>query len=84
MHATPTGVDRCEMAYARGLLRTIPDRLHFAAVHPAGGYGRLDRGRTLRFRAEPERGWDAMGHAPGETGWRLRAHAARTLLALRP
>ena len=43
LHPTPTGVDRVEMAYARGLLATIPERLRFAAVHPSGLYGRLPR-----------------------------------------
>jgi hypothetical protein len=43
-HATPSGVDRVEMAYARGLLARYGDALAFAAVHPLGGYGRVPRG----------------------------------------
>ena len=37
-HPTPTGIDRVEYVYARELLERMPDRLAFAAVHPAGGY----------------------------------------------
>ncbi|WP_260432100.1 hypothetical protein [Zymomonas mobilis] len=33
LHATPTGVDRVEMAYARELLRQIPGQLVFAATN---------------------------------------------------
>ena len=41
-HPAPTGIDRVEYVYARELLDRMPDRLSFAAVHPAGGYyGRL-------------------------------------------
>ncbi len=81
LHATPTGVDRVEMAYARGLLAAIPERLAFAALHPCGIYGRLDRGAVLAFLDETEARWndDAV-----RGRWVRRAGAARWLLALRP
>ena len=47
-HHTPSGVDRVEMAYARGLLERFGDHLDFAAVHPFGRYGRLPRDNALR------------------------------------
>ena len=84
LHATPTGVDRCEMAYARGLLRAIPERLHFAALHPGRIYGRLDRAAVLRFLDETEHGWDEIGHAPGAKRWHRPVSAAQALLRLRP
>jgi glycosyltransferase involved in cell wall biosynthesis len=80
LHATPTGVDRVEMAYARGLLATIPDRLAFAALHPAGIYGRLDRSAVLAFLDETEARW--ADRRPGR--WALRLGAARACLKLRP
>jgi glycosyltransferase involved in cell wall biosynthesis len=80
LHATPTGVDRVEMAYARGLLATIPDRLSFAALHPCGLYGRLDRAATLAFLDETEARWDdrRLGR------WPLRIAAVRACLKLWP
>lgn len=56
-HHTPSGVDRVEMAYARGLLDHYGDRLQFAAVHPFGLYGRLPRERALAFLDQMERRW---------------------------
>ncbi|MCJ2184804.1 glycosyltransferase family 4 protein [Novosphingobium sp. 1949] len=57
-HSTPSGVDRVEMAYARGLLARLgADDLAFAAVHPSGLYGRLDRGAALAYLDELERRW---------------------------
>ena len=40
-HRTPSGVDRVEMAYARGLMRRLGAELGFVAVHPFGWKGRL-------------------------------------------
>lgn len=57
-HATPTGVDRCEMAYARGLLRRVPDRLRFAALHQARRYGRIPADAALRFLDATETAWE--------------------------
>ncbi len=56
-HQTPSGVDRVEMAYARGLLARFGYRLEFAAVHPFGRYGRLSRTHTLRFLDAMEQRW---------------------------
>jgi glycosyltransferase involved in cell wall biosynthesis len=56
-HHTPSGVDRVEMAYARGLHARFGDRLRFAAVHPFGVYGRLSNDRALRFLDALEQRW---------------------------
>ena len=56
-HHTPSGVDRVEMAYARGLLDHFGDRLQFAAVHPFGRYGRLRRDKALHFLDTMEQRW---------------------------
>ena len=61
LHPTPTGVDRVEMAYARGLAEAMPDRLHFAAVHPSGFYGRLPRRAVARFLDLTEERWEHRG-----------------------
>ena len=81
LHATPTGVDRVEMAYARGLLARAPERLRFAAVHPMGFYGRLPTCTVLRFLNETEARWRDEGHVSRAL---LRRNAARWLIALRP
>jgi glycosyltransferase involved in cell wall biosynthesis len=80
-HATPTGVDRCEMAYARGLLAAVPDRLTFAAVHPAGFYGRLPHSAVLRFLDLTEERWASRGF---DSIWDKRRFVAGALAALRP
>jgi glycosyltransferase involved in cell wall biosynthesis len=56
-HATPSGVDRVEMAYARGLCAVYGPRLQFAAVHPFGIYGRVPRSRMLRYLDSLEQRW---------------------------
>lgn len=81
LHATPTGVDRCEMAYARGLLAVAPDRLNFAAVHPAGMYGRLSRSAVLKFLDATEERWEHRGFG---TVREMRRFAVGALSALRP
>lgn len=81
LHATPTGVDRCEMAYARGLMAAVPERLHFAAVHPAGLYGRLDKAAVIRFLDETELRWQHRGFS---SAWDRRRFAIGALMALRP
>ena len=80
LHPTPTGVDRVEMAYARGLLAAVPDRLRFAAVHPSGVYGRLPTPAVSRFLDVTEQRWREQGL--GEQS--LRLFAAKALLSLRP
>lgn len=80
LHPTPTGVDRVEMAYARGLLAAAPEQLRFAAVHPSGVYGRLPTSAVRRFLDATEQRWreDGLG------GQSLRLFAAKALLSLRP
>jgi len=56
-YSTPSGVDRVEMAYARGLLAHYGVALAFAAVHPSGLYGRIPRDKALAYLDELERRW---------------------------
>jgi glycosyltransferase involved in cell wall biosynthesis len=56
-HARPSGVDRVEMAYARGLLESYGQDLEFAAAHPSRAYGRLDRTVAVDYLDELERRW---------------------------
>lgn len=56
-YSTPSGVDRVEMAYARGLASAYGDRLAFAAVHPTGLYGRLPAGTATAYLDELDRRW---------------------------
>lgn len=58
-HHTPSGVDRVEMAYARGLYERLGRRLHFAALHPTGVHGRLPHDTALRFLDMLERRWES-------------------------
>ncbi|PZU10415.1 MAG: glycosyltransferase family 1 protein [Sphingomonas sp.] len=81
LHATPTGVDRCEMAYARGLLAAVPERLRFAAVHPTGLYGCIPTDAVLRFLDATEERWDHKGFG---SIWEMRRFATGALAALRP
>jgi glycosyltransferase involved in cell wall biosynthesis len=59
-YSTPSGVDRVEMAYARGLHALYGERLSFAAVHPSGVYGRLRQGAALAYLDELERRWSSV------------------------
>ncbi len=81
LHPAPTGVDRVEMAYARGLMARMPDRLRFAALHPTGVYGRLGRAEVLRFLDWTEECWAERGQR--DAGGSKRRAAAR-LAALWP
>lgn len=81
-HAAPTGIDRVEYVYARELLERMPDRLAFAAVHPAGGYyGRLNEAAVRQFLAFTAARWRNAEPADERTG---RAAIIRHLIALRP
>jgi len=80
-HATPSGVDRVEMAYARGLLAHYGSDLDFAAVHPFGIYGRLPRTVALAFLDEMELSW---AHKDERATSRSLVSVARWLAALRP
>lgn len=83
LHTTPTGVDRVEMAYARELRRRVPDRLAYAAVHPAGIYGRLPARRAERFLDAMEALW-ATGEGCRVRGPRGWAGLLSGLAAVRP
>lgn len=63
-YSTPSGVDRVEMAYARGLLAHYGDDLAFAALHPAGLYGRVRRPAALAYLDALERRWSAQENGP--------------------
>lgn len=80
-HHTPSGVDRVEMAYARGLQDRFEDQLQFAAVHPFGLYGRLPKQRVLDFLTMLERRWETED---GNLGQRSLAEVLPSLLTLLP
>ena len=80
-HHTPTGVDRVEMAYARGLDDRFGDRLQFAAVHPFGLYGRLSRRKVLGFLDAMEQRWT---REDGAVEQRSIKEVLPTLLGLLP
>jgi glycosyltransferase involved in cell wall biosynthesis len=58
-YPSPSGIDRVEMAYARGLLQIYQDDLEFAAVHPTGMSGLLHRQTALAYLDELEARWNA-------------------------
>ncbi|MCA1956373.1 glycosyltransferase family 1 protein [Zymomonas sp.] len=66
LHATPTGVDRVEMAYARELLRLIPKQLSFAAVNIFGRYGRIPNENALTFLDHVDDLWNGKIDIPKE------------------
>ncbi|QGP77583.1 glycosyltransferase family 4 protein [Sphingobium sp. CAP-1] len=81
-HPSPTGIDRVEYVYARELLDRMPDRLAFAAVHPAGGYyGRLNNAAVRQFLAFTAAKWRNAGATAGGEG---KAAAIRHMFATRP
>jgi len=80
-HHTPSGVDRVEMAYARGLMKRYGAELQFAAVHPFGAYGRLPTANTLRFLDMLETRWTDQ---EGRVKQRTIAEVLPTLLGLLP
>ena len=81
-HPTPTGIDRVEYVYARELLNRIPDRLAFAAVHPAGGYyGRLSSAAVRQFLAFTAAKWRNAEQPDAKEG---KAAAIRHMFATRP
>jgi glycosyltransferase involved in cell wall biosynthesis len=80
-HHTPSGVDRVEMAYARGLLDMFGDRLQFAAVHPFGFHGRLARSQAICFLDTLEQRWKSED---GNARPRSLPEILPTLFALRP
>lgn len=80
-HSTPSGVDRVEMAYARGLDRLYGEDLEFAAVHPTGRYGRIERSTAKAYLDELQQRWSAED---GETGQRSIASVMPWMLRLLP
>ena len=82
-HATPTGVDRVELAYARELQRRIPGQLSFGAVLPTGTYGRIPTPRAEQFLDGVEQLWTAGEGRPtqGMSDW---PRLLRTLALVRP
>nr|WP_256731274.1 glycosyltransferase family 1 protein [Sphingomonas sp. dw_22] len=82
LHPSPTGIDRVEMAYARALARMIPGRLHYAAVHPTGIYGRLPLPHVEAFLDRTEERWEIFGDA--EPIGRSRLTALSHCWSLRP
>jgi glycosyltransferase involved in cell wall biosynthesis len=80
-HHTPSGVDRVEMAYARGLAVRLSRRLHFAAVTPFGVYGRLSRDKTLHFLDMLDRRW---ANEEGSSKPRSLGAVLPTLMGLMP
>lgn len=82
LHATPTGVDRVEMAYAQTLLRLAPDRLRLAATHPAGWHGRLPTDAATAFLETTARRW--TGEDGRETRWGRWRHALTAGAGLAP
>jgi glycosyltransferase involved in cell wall biosynthesis len=65
-YATPSGVDRVEMAYARGLVERYGKDLAFAAVHPTGRYGRIGYATALSYLDELERRWAHSENEPAQ------------------
>lgn len=65
-HARPSGVDRVEMAYARGLAERYGPALEFAAVHPTGAYGRLSREIACAYLDHLEHRWEDADNTKGE------------------
>lgn len=65
-HARPSGVDRVEMAYARGLMQRYGADLDFAAVHPPGVYGRLSRSVASAYLDYLEGRWNDQANTQGE------------------
>lgn len=81
LHATPTGVDRVELAYAHGLLRAVPERLRFAAVQPSGIYARLSSAAVARFLDRTEARWHGERQVSRPALYRA---ALSSLIDLRP
>lgn len=68
------------MAYARGLLALIPERLSFGLVHRRGIYGRVPHDVAVAFLDAVESRWTANSAATSP--WTRRADAATWLARL--
>lgn len=80
-HATPSGVDRVEMAYARGLMQRFGAELGFAAVHPLGRKGRLPQAAAVAYLDRLEQRWMRDGDGAAQ---RSLAEVLPELMRLRP
>ncbi|MEL6707972.1 MAG: glycosyltransferase family 1 protein [Pseudomonadota bacterium] len=65
-HPRPSGVDRVEMAYTRGLAQRYGDALSYAAVHPTGKYGRIAADTAGAYLDHLEERWSDRKTATGE------------------
>lgn len=72
-HATPTGIDRVEMAHADYLGRHAAGRLVYTAMHPCGWHVRLPAAATRRFLDDTARRWRGDPTGPRLAAWRLWA-----------
>ena len=64
--ATPTGIDRVELAYARHLIDTEGRRLRFAALDLRGRIALLPTGASMRFVERTEQVWAAGDGRDGD------------------
>ncbi|MGB3796481.1 MAG: glycosyltransferase family 1 protein [Alteraurantiacibacter sp.] len=80
-HSTPSGVDRVEMAYARGFLNAYGDQVDFGAVHPSGVYGRIGRKSALSYLDELDLRWSTTSDRIGQ---RSLAQVSNWVARLRP
>jgi len=86
-HPRPSGVDRVEMAYARGLKECYGDALSFSAVHPTGAYGRIESATALAYLDHLDERWSNPATAKGERSipqvlpWMRRLVPSRSGLA---
>ncbi|KSB90685.1 hypothetical protein AS593_10010 [Caulobacter vibrioides] len=79
--ATPTGIDRVEMAYAQALIRRDPDRLAFGGLRPGGGYARFPTVVVRDYLEATQEMW-ALGE--GGDGARRGRLAFLAMLDIRP
>ncbi|WP_059413224.1 glycosyltransferase family 4 protein [Cupriavidus basilensis] len=87
-HATPTGIDRVEMAYAHYLARHAGERLTYTALHPGGWHVRLPRAAAESFLRETALQWRGEPahalRAAGRLWLRLCLSAPRRAMAADP
>ncbi|MDG2527246.1 glycosyltransferase family 4 protein [Caulobacter endophyticus] len=79
--ATPTGIDRVEMAYAQALIERDPERLAFGGLRPGGGYARFPTAVVRDYLEATQEMW-ALGE--GGDGARRGRLAFLAMLDIRP
>jgi glycosyltransferase involved in cell wall biosynthesis len=79
--ATPTGIDRVEMAYAQALIQRDPDRIAFGGLRPGGGYARYSTATVRDYLEATQEAW-ALGE--GGDGARRGRLAFLAMFDLRP